>query len=156
MGDWSSETARPEFDKRSFAARMREQKKLEAEETSSTTTKAKASTRKPKNDRGKGSSKNESSHPVDSEGSKEEEDQTVEHHITVFLPINGAVWEIDSMMSEPRRIGLIGEGDWSLEVRRYLASMSDTIGRVSKAPQLTYAAAIYHKQAVDKGDGHSA
>ncbi|KAF9361547.1 hypothetical protein BGX34_007079 [Mortierella sp. NVP85] len=145
LGDWSQEPARPEFDKRSYAVRRREQQKMDAEDETPSATKG--TKKRLKSGPVKGG-KSESSPPVANEALKDEKEdveEDVEHHITVFLPINGAVWEIDSMMPEPRKIGLVGEGDWQLEVGRYLGSMKDTISHVAKAPQLTYAAAIYRK-----------
>jgi len=145
LGDWSQDPAQPGFDKRSYAVRRREQQKMDAEDEAPSATKA---TKKRLKDGPAKGDKSEPSPPAANEAPKDEKEdveEDVEHHITVFLPINGAVWEIDSMMPEPRKIGSVGGGDWQLEVGRYLGSMKDTISHVAKAPQLTYAAAIYRK-----------
>ncbi|KAG0246808.1 hypothetical protein BGX31_008051 [Mortierella sp. GBA43] len=135
LGDWSNEMAEPQFDKRSFLVRMREHKQKEAEHE--------VQTEPPKKGR-----KSKTSQPeAAAEEPANSEEQPLEHHITILLPINGTLWEIDSLMPEPRKIALIGEGmEWQLEVARYLNSLKDIISDAPRGPVSTYAATIYRRR----------
>ncbi|KAG0327727.1 hypothetical protein BGZ99_006988 [Dissophora globulifera] len=141
IGEWADDFAEPEFDKRSFKARLRDLRE-----------KNKQATREDEGDEayGKRNTKGKIA-PHLRKGKKKKlaleswEREEVPLHITVFLPIGGEVWEIDSIVSEPRRIAVISdERPWQHEVARYLISLESQIVRSESASIATHAIALFN------------
>ncbi|KAI7821232.1 hypothetical protein BC939DRAFT_210507 [Gamsiella multidivaricata] len=150
LGEWDESPASPKFDKTPYSKRLKQQKVKEDEHDAKEQSTAPAPQRK--SSRGQGGAltdskgKDKAKQEQDKSNDKGEDEEEIAHHITVFMHINGSVWEIDSLQPEPRKIGTVNESEpWQELVAKYLHGLKGDIEKVSAAPQLTHAAAIYKK-----------